>query len=220
MTSTIARAHDRKPPSNTPLQPTAFGAQDRWYFSAFSCSAPRRRLMRTPLGAPFIRELVALLEIPLSCRSACLAGDQNFACKELPMGASAWAEYIPYHPDFLQALRAAQTQAFAAGDYLLDFDTSLHGYDLPLEQRPKTVQELCRRTGSVTYTYFSLISEDISHWHPVSAQVCTQLFGTATPAIALVKSAWDWNKADGQYVIAYADSKPIAYFLWGCDEDY
>ena len=136
------------------------------------------------------------------------------------MGASAWAECIPYLPDFLQALHSAQRQAFARGDYLVDFESSLHGYDLPVEQRPKTIQELCLRTGSSSYTYLSLTAEDVAHWRPVSAQVCLQLFGTPMPTVTMVQSPWDWNKADGHYVIAYTDSQPIAYFLWGCDEDY
>jgi hypothetical protein len=32
------------------MQPTAFGAQDRGDFEAFLCCAPRRRLIRKPLG--------------------------------------------------------------------------------------------------------------------------------------------------------------------------
>jgi hypothetical protein len=32
------------------LQLTAFGAQDRWYFSALLCGAPRRQLKRNTLG--------------------------------------------------------------------------------------------------------------------------------------------------------------------------
>jgi len=37
------------------MQPTAFGARDRWYFTAFLCGAPRRRLMRNPLGGHLYR---------------------------------------------------------------------------------------------------------------------------------------------------------------------
>jgi len=37
-------------PANPRMQPTAFGAQDRWFFEAILCSAPRRRLMRNPFG--------------------------------------------------------------------------------------------------------------------------------------------------------------------------
>jgi hypothetical protein len=32
------------------MQQTAFGARDRCFFSVFVCGAPRRRLMRKPLG--------------------------------------------------------------------------------------------------------------------------------------------------------------------------
>jgi len=35
---------------NTRMQLTTFGARDRCYFGVFSCSAPRRQLMRNPLG--------------------------------------------------------------------------------------------------------------------------------------------------------------------------
>src|SRR6266545_1854468 len=40
-----------KLPPNRRLQLTAFGARDRWHFSALLCGAPRRQLKRKALGA-------------------------------------------------------------------------------------------------------------------------------------------------------------------------
>jgi hypothetical protein len=47
MTSTIARAHDRKPPSNTPMQPTASREIVR---ILAVCVARSLRLMGRPFG--------------------------------------------------------------------------------------------------------------------------------------------------------------------------
>jgi hypothetical protein len=39
------------------MQPTAFGAQDRWFFEIVCFRAPRRRLMGRPFGALHQRDL-------------------------------------------------------------------------------------------------------------------------------------------------------------------
>ena len=36
------------------MQPTAFGAQDRWFFEVSLCSAPRRQLKPRPLGGTIL----------------------------------------------------------------------------------------------------------------------------------------------------------------------
>jgi len=40
----------RRGPPNTPMQLTAFGARDRWFFDRILCCAPRPQLMGNPLG--------------------------------------------------------------------------------------------------------------------------------------------------------------------------
>jgi hypothetical protein len=60
-------------PANPRMQPTAFGTQDRWFFEAILCSAPRRRLMRKPLG----RHLNA--DTALHCSKIAYTGTQRYA---------------------------------------------------------------------------------------------------------------------------------------------
>jgi hypothetical protein len=52
-------------PPNMPMQPTAFGAQDRCFFEIILCGAPRRRLMGGPFGGFHL--CMSIIANPLLC---------------------------------------------------------------------------------------------------------------------------------------------------------
>jgi len=83
------------------LQLTAFGARDRWHFSALLCGAPRRQLKRKPLGRTFNALLIEYCynlvhrstEVVASGGSMSIALPQRTPCPfcEYITGSRRWA---------------------------------------------------------------------------------------------------------------------------------
>jgi hypothetical protein len=136
------------------------------------------------------------------------------------MGASVWIYTVPYTPDIEAAYHQARQRAFETQDYFKWWEVAPH--DERPDPFPTTIAALVELAG-LTGTHSILDYPEDLHPSPWSASNLELVFGTTTPADAMIEQALEtehfWCHADGDYLIAYVDDQPTTVYFTGATGD-
>ena len=173
------------------MQPTAFGARDRCYFGIISWRAPRRRLMRNPLGGPqgrrggehlvvqASRDLAPAAPSPTRRPHHHTPATPRRASPAYPARPTSWRWCHQYIPSVVRAAQpAAQADAAARPEDAGHFEArSRHQCDTGVSWRRSLAA--IRSAAYQCLTYFKLfdhllITRYALQWHSRLGRMASQ----------------------------------------------